>query len=180
MMQMLKTVGWITLLLNLAVLCNYILLKNKPGTYQVQQQSFKKRQSGINTTPFVSVKKIYNSSKSNNYKFKNIAGNVLGFLPLGFLLPFLVFRRFGIPLSILSVIGISSGFEYIQLYTGCGVFDVDDIILNSLGGVIGTFMWGMVRVLQFLIAPKKTMNFAMRSLPCRSKRLFFFYKYLSG
>ncbi len=155
MKQILHKTGWLVLLLNMAVLCHFILLKNEPGTFRVQQQSNNKRQMGINTIPFASVKKIYYSNKSNTYKFKNIAGNIMGFMPLGFLLPFVAFRRFGFILSIVTVCLISCGFEYIQLYTGCGVFDIDDIILNSLGGIIGACMWGIVIIFHFFITPKK-------------------------
>lgn len=155
MKQMLHTTGWLLLALNMAILCHYILFKNKPGTYRVQEQAAHKKQMGINTVPFASVKKIYNSNKSAAYKLKNIGGNIIGFMPLGFLLPLVAFRRFGFILSIVTVCLISCGFEYIQLYTGCGVFDVDDIILNSLGGLTGAFMWSIVRVLHFLIRPKK-------------------------
>jgi len=154
MIRILKITGWLLLLLNLVILCRYILFKNQPGTYRVQTNVNPKRQSGINTIPFASVKKIYHSSKSSTYKFTNIAGNVLGFLPLGFLLPFVLFHRWGVALSILSVCLLSIAFEYIQLYTGCGVFDVDDILLNSLGGITGALLWGLGQLLYCLV--KKT------------------------
>lgn len=142
----------------MAVLCRFILFKTEPGTFRVRHEASHKRQNGINTIPFTSIKKIYYSNKSAPYKFKNIAGNVLGFIPLGFLLPFLVFRRWGIILSILSVAFISMGFEYIQLYTGCGVFDVDDIILNSLGGIIGALFYGICQLAHYLLFKKRDIN----------------------
>ncbi len=163
MKQILHKTGWLVLLLNMAVLCHFILLKNEPGTFRVQQHSNNKRQSGINTIPFASVKKIYYSNKSTTYKFKNIAGNIIGFMPLGFLLPFLAFRRFGFILSIITVCLISCGFEYIQLYTGCGVFDIDDIILNSLGGTIGALAWGVWRLIQYVIPKRKKTTLAIRT-----------------
>lgn len=164
MQQLFKNTGWIVLLVNLAVLSHYILFKNEPGTFRVHHASFSKRQSGVNTTPFASVKKIYYSNKSSLYKYKNIGGNILGFVPLGFLLPFLVFRRYGIILSILSVSLLSTCFEYIQLYTGCGVFDVDDIILNSLGGITGALLWGILQITHYFLSKKRELtnfNFAV-------------------
>lgn len=158
MKHFLQKAGWVLLIINMAVLCRFILFKNEPGTFQVQQHVNKKRQMGINTTPFASIKKIYYSNKSALYKFKNIAGNVLGFMPLGFLLPFLVFRRWGIILSMFAVTFLSMGFEYIQLYTGCGVFDVDDIILNSLGGISGSLLYGICQLVHYLLSKRREIN----------------------
>ena len=142
----------------MAVLCRFILFKNEPGTFQVQHRANNKRQMGMNTTPFASINKIYYSNKSAAYKFKNIAGNVLGFMPIGFLLPFLLFRRWGIILSMFAVTFLSMGFEYIQLYTGCGVFDVDDIILNSLGGISGALLYGICQLVHYLFSKKREIN----------------------
>ncbi|MFD2920308.1 VanZ family protein [Terrimonas rubra] len=158
MKHLLQKAGWVLFIINMAVLCRFILFKNEPGTFRVQHQANNKRQMGMNTTPFASVKKIYYSNKSATYKFKNIAGNVLGFMPLGFLLPFLVFRRWGIILSIFAATFLSMGFEYIQLYTGCGVFDVDDIILNALGGIIGALFYGICQLARYLLSKKREIN----------------------
>lgn len=67
----------------------------------------------------------------------NILGNVLAFAPFGFLLPVIngrfrnFFRLFfGCFLFTLTV-------ELLQLVLRVGIFDVDDIFLNTLGGVGG-------------------------------------------
>ncbi len=67
----------------------------------------------------------------------NILGNILAFAPFGFLLPMIntrfrnFFRLFfGCFLFTLTV-------ELLQLVLRVGIFDVDDILLNTLGGVIG-------------------------------------------
>lgn len=69
--------------------------------------------------------------------FMNIVGNVLGFVPYGFILP-IVTRHFrnGF-LIILSGFCISLTVESIQLVTKVGSFDVDDMILNTLGAALG-------------------------------------------
>ena len=66
----------------------------------------------------------------------NLAGNILIFIPIGFFLPMASVRR------IFSVIVLESFFisfviEITQLLTKVGCFDVDDLLLNTLGGVIG-------------------------------------------
>ena len=56
----------------------------------------------------------------------------------------------GKPVGFLEVTGLtfllSLGIEIIQLITRVGVFDVDDIILNTVGGMLGYFIYRVVRV----------------------------------
>lgn len=69
--------------------------------------------------------------------FLNLAGNVIGFLPFGFILP--VMNRdlrkgglvvfFGMMMSIMV--------EAMQLIGRVGSCDVDDVILNTLGALLG-------------------------------------------
>jgi glycopeptide antibiotics resistance protein len=66
-----------------------------------------------------------------------IYGNILIFIPFGFMLPIL-FKRFRNPLlSIGLVLFLSLMVESIQRVFRIGQFDVDDIILNATGGIIG-------------------------------------------
>ena len=71
----------------------------------------------------------------------NLAGNVILFLPLGLFLPALFIRlrafwRFALVvlLAILSV-------EVLQLFTGLGTLDVDDLLLNLMGIALGYLLW---------------------------------------
>lgn len=67
----------------------------------------------------------------------NTVGNVVCFMPFGFFLP-LINRHSGkwYNIFILSFL-LSLGIETLQLILKVGSFDVDDIFLNTLGGVIG-------------------------------------------
>ena len=71
--------------------------------------------------------------------FENLFGNVLAFVPLGFLLPFLQkeSRRFWI--LFLDAFVLVCCIELFQLFTAFGAFDVDDILLNCVGapGTVG-------------------------------------------
>lgn len=69
--------------------------------------------------------------------FFNLFGNVLAFMPMGFLLP-LVFKKLKSPGAIvLAVLITSSVLEIIQLVAKLGIADIDDVILNTLGGFLG-------------------------------------------
>lgn len=67
----------------------------------------------------------------------NLAGNVIMFIPIGYLLPKLWYpmRRFG-PFFV-TCTGLIFCVETLQLFTLLGSFDVDDLILNLIGMTAG-------------------------------------------
>lgn len=71
---------------------------------------------------------------------KNLIGNIIIFIPMGYILPHYsiklkLFGRF-----VLTVFLITLSIEIIQLFTLLGMFDINDIILNLIGAVIGFFL----------------------------------------
>ena len=100
---------------------------------------------GINLTPGYTIRSMLEKG-SYGQKVINLAGNVLIFAPLG-VLPPLLWKRWRhlwttVPLSA----GISCLIEFLQLFLGRSV-DVDDLILNTLGGLLGYLL--------FCLIPKK-------------------------
>ncbi len=71
----------------------------------------------------------------------NLAGNVLAFLPLGFFLPIVFKRISGMLSAVIVTILTSITAEVIQFALNVGGFDVDDILLNTLGGAIGFLLY---------------------------------------
>lgn len=68
--------------------------------------------------------------------FTNLAGNVLIFVPFGFFMPMASrYRNFFI--TVFYSFGLSFCVEIFQLVTKVGTFDVDDLLLNTIGGTIG-------------------------------------------
>ena len=84
--------------------------------------------------------------------FINIAGNIVMFVPFGAFLPALWPRLQrawkAIPVGILSIVLI----EMCQLLTLRGRCDVDDLLLNVIGIILGYGMW---RLVQFCHKKKK-------------------------
>lgn len=77
----------------------------------------------------------------------NIIGNIIAFVPLGILLPVFSRKRLRFVSVLLLTFMFSLVIELIQLVSKVGSFDVDDIILNTLGGIIGYllyFVWKTV------------------------------------
>lgn len=67
----------------------------------------------------------------------NLLGNILIFLPFGMLVPFLTkrFKKFwGVTLLTFE---LSLLVELVQLVTKVGSCDVDDLLLNTVGGMLG-------------------------------------------
>jgi glycopeptide antibiotics resistance protein len=79
----------------------------------------------------------YNSSNKALFII-NIIGNIVVFVPFGFLLPIAFQKQLNRldKLLFASVIGIVL-IEIVQLVLKLGVFDIDDVILNSIGVLIG-------------------------------------------
>lgn len=66
----------------------------------------------------------------------NLAGNIVIFVPYGFFVS-MAGRTRGFFKTLFFSMGLSLCVEITQLFTRVGSFDVDDILLNTIGGVIG-------------------------------------------
>lgn len=88
---------------------------------------------------FIPFKEIFRYSIGSNKFIKNVLGNIILFIPFGFLSSYLLKnRKLGV-ITILTIIA-SGTIETVQYYIG-RVFDIDDIILNLLGGIIGFLIY---------------------------------------
>lgn len=107
----------------------------------------------VNLTPFLEISRDWNSlSLHRPGTAIHLVGNVLAFIPLGIFIPVLTGNKLfsGVKVLLLSLL-LSMGYEVTQLLTGMGIFDVDDLMLNTLGGLIGyiilTMAIGLKKVL---------------------------------
>lgn len=73
--------------------------------------------------------------------FLNIGGNVVAFLPFGCLLATLLNPKEKWYLIALFSFELSLCVELMQLISKLGCFDVDDLLLNTLGGMLGYFIY---------------------------------------
>ncbi|MGN0203822.1 MAG: VanZ family protein [Coprococcus sp.] len=67
----------------------------------------------------------------------NLFGNVIAFMPFGFLMPVLRKRERRVGNVAFMTFLLSLFIEIVQLLTRVGSFDVDDLILNTMGGILG-------------------------------------------
>ena len=68
---------------------------------------------------------------------QNCLFNILMFVPLGMFLPLLIAKFKEFKWLLLVVVGATMSIETYQTLSGAGIFEVDDLINNSLGGIIG-------------------------------------------
>ena len=76
-------------------------------------------------------------TSASRHAIRNLGGNILLFVPLGFLLPRLFPRLQSLKNTLLCTAVIILCVEILQLFTLLGYFDIDDLILNTLGSAIG-------------------------------------------
>ena len=70
----------------------------------------------------------------------NVLGNIVLFIPLGIYLIFFNHNK-GIYINTLWVVLISVAVEILQYVFKVGATDIDDIILNGLGGFLGIMIY---------------------------------------
>lgn len=94
---------------------------------------------GINIYPLRTIKS-YLKYSGGFHAFTNIFGNILIFMPVTFLLACIYEKMHSIKNILLISIGMSLFIEFIQFFIGRSV-DIDDLILNVIGGVLGYIMY---------------------------------------
>ena len=101
------------------------------------------REFRYNFVPFVEIRRfwVYRKQLGMFALFTNIFGNVLGFMPYGFVLPVINRRMRNGFFIILSGFSISLTVEVIQLIAKVGCFDVDDMIMNTAGAALGYLLF---------------------------------------
>lgn len=126
--------GILLFVLYVLLLIYFLFFSEGYGRVAEAQQVYR-----YNLVPLVEIRRfwIYRKQLGTFAVFSNIFGNVIGFLPFGFILP-VIFRRMNSGFLIcISGFLLSLTVEVIQLITKVGCFDVDDMILNTLGAVFG-------------------------------------------
>jgi glycopeptide antibiotics resistance protein len=108
----------------------------------------------VNLEPF-QIFRIYDTLD------KQVVGNFIMLLPLGIYLP-LLYRKLRRPLGFFAILFIclfvSIGIELLQLITSYRSTDIDDVILNTLGGCLGFIIYQLIFQLSNLDAKKRVIT----------------------
>lgn len=105
-----------------------------------------------NLIPFYEIRRflrsaIYEGSIRFQDIFVNLIGNVVAFIPFGALIRWVRNRKTYFWNAVLYTFLFSLAIEGIQFFTRVGVFDVDDLILNTIGGALGYAIYRILRAI---------------------------------
>lgn len=128
--------GWAIFLfvLYLILLLYFLFFSEDFGRMPTQHTEYQ-----YNLTPFKEIMRfiLYRREVGFSAFFINVFGNVIAFMPMGFFLPAVTGKELnGVQILLLCFL-LSLSVETVQLLTRIGCFDVDDMILNTLGGWLG-------------------------------------------
>ena len=117
----------------------YILILDK--AFAGYHQNLRNILAHINLIPFGTVVtyviRLANGSINPDTVIKNLAGNLILFAPMGAFLPFAFDKMKKLWRVVLVLLIMILTVELIQIVLLIGSFDVDDLMLNMLGGLIG-------------------------------------------
>jgi len=91
------------------------------------------------TSNFIPFKEMFRYRFGSRLFLRNVIGNVLMFFPYGFFLHYFL-RKCNSKVAFFLIFSLSITIETTQLCIG-RVFDVDDIMLNIIGGMIGYYLF---------------------------------------
>lgn len=107
------------------------------------------REYHYNLVLFQEIKRFWNYREQLGFfaMFTNLFGNVLIFVPFGFFMPMASkYRSFFI--TLFYSFGFSLFVELFQLITKVGSFDVDDLFLNTMGGILGYIVFAVCNAIR--------------------------------
>lgn len=91
---------------------------------------------GYNFVPFKTILPYLTGYPNWIVARDNLLGNIITFMPLGLLAPFL-YRQFTWKHAFATGLITSLVIEILQIVLHAGTFDVDDLLLNTIGSMIG-------------------------------------------
>ena len=131
--------GRVLFMIYLAGLCYFLFFAENYG------RIFGQENYRYNLVPFREIERFWTyRHELGIHSFYNLAGNILGFVPAGFFIPVLWKNKRGFLFTACVTLQMSLLVEILQLVFRVGSFDVDDLILNTLGGMLGYLLLRLV------------------------------------
>lgn len=107
----------------------------------------------LNLVPFKVFQETWGMPEPK--KIAQTAANIVMFVPLGFMMPAAFQRMRGFGKTVLSLALFSFAIEFMQYFTGRSA-DIDDLMLNTLGGMLGYLVFFAVSKLIWKKPPRRT------------------------
>ncbi len=103
-----------------------------------------------NLQPFKEISRFFTYREIIGFRgfVINLFGNIIVFMPWGFMVPIIRKRPYKFVYTAASTFLLSLCIETVQLVTRVGSFDVDDLILNTTGGIAGFIVYAIVNAVR--------------------------------
>ena len=99
----------------------------------------------INIIPFKTMAMYMKGEPTIKIAVRNMVGNIIFFMPFGFLVPMILKEINSYKKIIIVSFAFSLSLEIAQIMIRVGSFDIDDLILNTAGAVLGYVLLRMIR-----------------------------------
>lgn len=130
-------------ILGSAILYLYLLYYFTIGKYPTGSANIFAR--SVNVVPFKTITEylsfIVHGGGKRNIAIINLVGNIVLTMPLAVYIAYFVKPLRRIWKTILAAFVVIISIEVIQFFTGRGSMDVDDVLLNLLGAIVGYGIW---------------------------------------
>ncbi len=145
--QLLTILTWMILIIYMLVLFKLICMKYLDLSDLSSRIDNSNAYRPYNFIPLVTISKYFMAEQMSLLRRAgNILGNIYLFVPLGLLLP-LVYRRANNIWTMLFIsLILSIFFEAAQYTLASGSTDIDDVILNTMGGISGLLLFRLIRI----------------------------------
>ena len=136
-----QKLGWVLFLMYLCLLAYFMFFSESFGRTDTD------RGYAYNLVPLKEITRYFRYYRTLGMPLFliNIVGNMVAFMPFGFFLP-MIWKRTDhwYTTTILSFV-MSLCVETVQLVSRVGSFDVDDLLLNTVGGLLGFLGYRLLR-----------------------------------
>jgi glycopeptide antibiotics resistance protein len=98
---------------------------------------------------FIPFKEIMRYEITDPLFIRNILGNILLFVPFSYIVTdivYMVCKKTNFLICTIYVLLTSLSIESIQYFIG-RAFDIDDILLNFIGGIFGYIVWKIIHLI---------------------------------
>lgn len=122
---------WISASLYISLLLELTILTREPGMISYSKEDM-----------LLTFRMMLQNSKESQM-YPDIIGNIILFVPCGVFLKTLLRRS---SWTILVSFFVTLAVESVQLITGRGLFEISDLIFNTIGAAIGVWIYNHIRI----------------------------------
>ena len=136
-----QKMGWVLFILYLCLLAYFMFFSESFGRTDTD------RDYAYNLILFKEISRYFKYYNVLGFPLFmiNIVGNIVAFAPFGFFLPVIWVRTRHWYITVLLSFAMSLLVETMQLVGKVGSFDVDDLLLNTIGGFAGYIIFVLAR-----------------------------------